>query len=94
MSRIEKFGRRRPQEQKTASVEAGVELEGDGYPPRREKHPSLQPKLTKWLVNTLMLLFIVLACTLFFWGRSLFAPHEGTHDAAEAWKGACLCAST
>ncbi|ASS65097.1 MULTISPECIES: hypothetical protein [unclassified Paenibacillus] len=94
MSRIEKFGRRRPEVQKTASAEAGIELEGDGCPPRREKHPSLQPKLTKWLVNSLMLLFIVLACTLFFWGRSLFASHDGANDAAEAWRGACLCAST
>ncbi len=93
MSRIEKFGRRRPEEI-TTSVEAVTVPEGDGCPPRREKHPSLQPKLTKWLVNSLMLLFIVLACTLFFWGRSLFAPQESAHDAAEAWKGACLCTST
>jgi hypothetical protein len=93
MSRIEKFGRRRPEAVPESSLEPRADATGSRgqLPPRSETHPSLQPRLTKLLMNALMLLFILLACSLFFWGRSLFAPHGSLQNAAGMLKGACQC---
>lgn len=77
MSRVEKFGRRRPhKEAPPASAErlAENEAQDGGMPPRRGRHPSLRPKRYRMLLRALLFLFIVLSGCLFFWGRSLFDP--------------------
>jgi len=40
-------------------------------PPRRVKHPSNKQQMASWFYNTLIVLFLVLAAGLFFFGKQL-----------------------
>ncbi|PLT45615.1 hypothetical protein B8V81_4046 [Paenibacillus pasadenensis] len=85
MSRIEKFGRRRPLDRAASAREesrAESGAPGAGLPPRQSRHPSLRPKLSRLLLRALLFLFIVLSGCLFIWGRSLFVDHSEPAGAA------------
>lgn len=55
---------------KSAAVQPPVD--GDAsLPSRRVKHPSNKQQMASWFYNTLIVLFLVLAAGLFFFGREL-----------------------
>ena len=56
--------------------------------PRSDKHPTLQSRRYKLLMNAFMILFILLACCLFLWGRSLFVEMSEQVQVTIPWKGA------
>ncbi|CAM3968677.1 hypothetical protein L1N85_03905 [Paenibacillus alkaliterrae] len=72
MSRKEKFRSSRAsiQQEKTAMpFNAGTDPSVDeALPPRRQKFPSSNQKVTKWYYNFLFLLFVCLVGGLFWYG--------------------------
>lgn len=71
MSRVEKFGRSKKREQRNKTKKtpaAKAPASNHVLPPRRDKHPSSNQKVTKWYYNLLFVLFVCLVAALFWYG--------------------------
>ncbi|WP_152393988.1 hypothetical protein [Paenibacillus guangzhouensis] len=80
LSRVEKYGRRRPRQDRRegkkekGQPEASVDSEkSEELGSRRELHPSQRGKLTRLFYHSLIVLFILLLIGLLYWGRKMMA---------------------
>lgn len=74
MSRVERFQSNRSLKRSNTNHQESYSEPidpDDVMPPRKTLHPSNKGKLTRWFVNTLILLFILLVAGLLLWGHNL-----------------------